>query len=880
MGIPEEVDYTPTQRRRSSVASGSIVTVRQGGVGRRRSCEGCPGCTRPSACQVCCSVTPENKHRSIRKWLEDVPLVRPPSLPEPPPMPVVKETVQKPVRTSTKGKAPAIPKQAQNNNAPVKLEPINKAMKDSINKSQSMTSIVEEINKINNDLNKVLTNGKTPVDAINTRNSIYDQAPNRTSIKKGLMNDITKPSSPSTEAPTEVWNDIMFKESLAENNYGDDNGAKVPAPPPPSICSSIGRERRTRRQSDDLDEPEVPQVAKHLMDAVIKEFVDQRSLEIKPSPPVRTDSLPSNKEGPTSMEYETDSLDRTLTRQHTEEQEGMRTPSDYGGLEVRPNNNNNSSTNLPLDEELTMRNTVFNIKTGNTTISKLRNEQEITKEITDDHDYEIILLNPENNNNKNNKLNLPDILSRVEGYSLVSEVYVNDGYSFGSSSSIQSNESSSASITNEPKIKYDEPGHLTIEVEDSPRNYERTYDSDSFEPDTLDRKPSKFKINSDGQFEYQLNRGGDCYADSLERPTQIALKTTGSFRSESSVCWFDTSNFPNMIGSPLNRTYGSLREIFEAKNKYHRNGHVRTETLSPVGSTRSLDTDCYSTMSLKRGKPKLLRPEAKQARRQRPPSPIEYLPPRPPKAIYSNEVFTRNGHSNGTDQSPPLPPRNNKPPLPPKNGKVRSISQRVAELNNNHHKPVPSPVTQLSSATRGVRTSASGHSPTSSDYEAVETQSKNLGRRLEISLQTEFQKKFEALNNNRMKNGHISGKSQRDKRAVNFIRKTQRISKVPQRTEDSGYLSSDSDCRKRDESLSETDDSLCDGASESGAESIATDSFFFGKSHKLSLPDSVDSGVCNSVSAASVHSDSDSNISFVTVLPMEITRTSHVLVRP
>lgn len=874
MGIPEEVDHTPTERRRSSVASGSIVTVRQGGGGggRRRSCEGCPGCTRPTGCQVCCSVTPENKHRSIRKWLEDVPLVRPPSLPEPPPMPVVKETVvQKPVRTSTKGKAPAIPKQPVNNNSPEKLEPINKAMKDSINKSQSMTSIVEEINKINNDLNKVLTNGQTSVDANNKRNSIYDQASNRTVNKKGLVNGIMNSTSPSTE--NEVWNDILFKESLAENHYGDDSSVRVPAPPPPSICSSVERVRKKLGQSNGLDEPEVPQVAKHLMDAVIKEFVDQRSLEPKPSPPVRTDSLPSNVDSPTSMEYETDSLDRTLTRQN-DEQEGMRTPSDYGGLEVRPNNNN--GTNLPLDEELTMRNTVFNIKTGNTTISKLTNGQGNTKEITDDHDYEIILLNPENN--KNNKLNLPDILSRVEGYSLVSEVYVNDGYSFGSSSSIQSNESSSASIKHEPKIKYDEPGHLTIEVEDSPRNYERTYDSDSFEPDTLDRKPSKFKINSDGQFEYQINRGVDCYADSLERPTQISLKTTGSFRSDSSVCWFDSSNFPNMVGSPLSRTYGSLREIFEAKNKYHRNGHERTETLSPVGSTRSLDTDCYSTMSLKRGKPKLLRPEAKQARRQRPPSPLEYLPPRPPKAIYSNEMFTRNGHSFASDQSPPLPPRNNKPPLPPKNGQVRSISQRVAELNKIHHKPVPSPVNQLSSATRGVRATASGHSPTSSDYEAVETQ--NPGRRLEISLQKEFQKKFEAMNNNRMKNGQISGKNLRDKRTVNFIRKTQRVSKVPQRTEDSGYLSSDSDCRKRDESLSETDDSLCDGASESGAESIATDSFFFGKSHKLSLPDSVDSGVCNSVSAASVHSDSDSNISFVTVLPMEITRTSNVLIRP
>ncbi|KAG8287241.1 hypothetical protein J6590_043609 [Homalodisca vitripennis] len=867
LGIPEEVDCLPPHVRGSfSVTSGSVVSVR-----RRRGCEGCPGCVdslrpqSPGNCSACYPTSPENKHHSIRKWLEDVPLVKPPSLPEPS-APVVKEIHQKPNKhgTSTKGKAPDIPKHAQNKKLKENGDDKNHS-KESLNKSQSLTTSVDEINKINSDLNQSLASNQNSEDEMSV-NPIPMKIDSRIEERK-LNDNFDSLHSPVEESlNTEVWNDLLFKSSLL-----DDTCAKIPSPPPPSVSSSMSRERG-KISSEPLEEPQVPQIAKQLMDAVIKEFVDQRSLEPKPNPPVRTDSLPSNKEIPTSMEYETDSLDRTLTRR-TEEHEGMRTPSDYGDVEIRTNSNTNGS-NLPMDEELTMRNTVFNIKTGNTTISKLKHDSEIKKDNDDDHDYEIILLNPDKN--KNNKFNLPDILSRVEGYSLVSEVYVNDGYSFGSSSSIHSNNSSCASLTNEitePKIKYtaDEPGHLTIEVEDSPRNYERTYDSDCFEPDTLDRKPSKFKINSEGQFEYQLNR--DTYADSLERPTQISLKTTGSFRSDSSVCWYDTSNFSNIIGSPLNRTFGSLREIFEAKNRYHRNGNVRSETLSPVGSTRSLDTDCYSTMSLKRGKPKILRPEAKQAKRQRQPSPPEYLPPRPPKAIYTNEfIIPKKGAFFGND-SPPLPPRDNKPPLPPKNGQVRSISQRAVANN--------SPVTHLSPATRGVRASASGHSPTTSDYEAVEIQTKNLGRRLEISLQKELQKKFEAQDQ-KSKNGSAAVKSARGKRNINFIRKTQRVPKVPHRTEDSGYLSSDSNgssCQKRDESLSETDESLCDGASESGGESIATDSFFFGKFHKLSLADSVDSGMCNSVGPGSVLSDSDSNISFVTVLPMEIGRTSHVLVR-
>jgi hypothetical protein len=143
----------------------------------------------------------------------------------------------------------------------------------------------------------------------------------------------------------------------------------------------------------------------------------------------------------------------------------------------------------------------------------------------------------------------------------------------------------------------------------------------------------------------------------------------------------------------------------------------------------------------------------------------------------------------------------------------------------------------------------------------------------------------------------------RDKKSSDSVKKTWRrmveksVSKVPHKPEDSGYLSTDSNesnrhmqVRKAEEgqnlnqgqgSVSETDESLCDGASESGAESIATDSFFFGSFRKLSacavVTESVDSGVGsdlvrtmnNSVlleDAGASSSDSE-NVSFVTVLP-------------
>lgn len=797
IGIPEENEHIT--RGSQSIHSGSILSLKQE-KSKHRNCDGCPGCNNiphihqnheGSSCKSCCTV--ENKQRSIQKWLEDVPLVKSNN-----------EVAKQRKHNQTKGKAPSIPSEKV-----VKTKEIGEITMENNNnirneKKKTNPFIVEE--KLKQTDNEVIENNNN----INTNNEqkncklIREKEEEFSSLQyhQNIENRINKKLS----------NDLLdYNEDLHIN--------KVPSPPPPappsSICSSLERENCQQQFI------EKPVVAKHLMDEVIKELVGHRALDTKlnSKEPFKVDSLETNEGSLPSVHYDTDSLERY---HQNEELDGMRTPSDYGDLD-------RCTSNL-LDQEVTMRNSM----NGNMMIPKSKEKE---NDIVDDHEYEVILLNPSSNKTK---FVLPDILSRGEGYSLVSEVYVNDAYSFSSSSSLPSNASSCASLTNEPKIKYieEKPGQLTIEVEDSPSNYERTYDSDSFEPDTLDRKPSKFKINSEGQFEFQICK--DDFTDSLERPPQISLRTTGSFRSDS-LCWYDSSN---VMSSPLHRTYGSLREIFEAKNKYHRGGSNRSETLSPVGSTRSLDTDCYSTLSWKRGKPKLLRPEAKQARRQRQPSP----PPRPPKVNYNNDLPTSKKPSSSL-----LISRDCKPPLPPKNGSVRSISQRN----------VAAPTSFL--MTRGVLSSASGLSLPSSDYEAIQNQSEELSHRLKFSLNKEIRGGNNAVN-------------PREKRIPEIQKQQPRFLKVTHRTEDSGYLSSDSngsDGQRREESLSETDDSLCDGASESGAESIATDSFFFGNFHKFSMANSVDSGV----GAASVHSDSDSNISFVTVLPTDFSRRNEFFVQ-
>lgn len=114
---------------------------------------------------------------------------------------------------------------------------------------------------------------------------------------------------------------------------------------------------------------------------------------------------------------------------------------------------------------------------------------------------------------------------RTENYALVSEVYVNDGYASPSGSD---DESSGPEIQYEPE----NPGHLTIKVVDSPKNYVKQ-DESEYEPDTLDRKPMKLKINED--LTYDRDTVNEVFVDSLERSSQILLRSKRSFKEENGM---------------------------------------------------------------------------------------------------------------------------------------------------------------------------------------------------------------------------------------------------------------------------------------------------------------------------------------------------------
>lgn len=182
----------------------------------------------------------------------------------------------------------------------------------------------------------------------------------------------------------------------------------------------------------------------------------------------------------------------------------------------------------------------------------------------------------------------------------------------------------------------EKPGKLLIEVKDCADHYIPVHDSDSFEPDTLDRKPSKT---------ISKKKTDDVFIDSLERPNQILLRSSGSFKK-------DVIAAPNTTSSGnFNRVFGSLREIYEAKTKAGMIDEGRLLTLEDRHCKRQRRLTNLANIV----PPDLIPPP------QHDDSPI-YEQPKPPR-----KVLIENGKVVM------------KPPLPPKNGIGRSAKNTVAK---------------------------------------------------------------------------------------------------------------------------------------------------------------------------------------------------------
>ncbi|XP_071646987.1 uncharacterized protein [Temnothorax longispinosus] len=603
--------------------------------------------------------------------------------------------------------------------------------------------------------------------------------------------------------------------------------------------------------------PGAKNTAKRIMDAVIREMVDVKALDHHHSD--RTAAI---------GDYEVDSLERSKCSRKSSTSPDQSSTDNQSSPAL--------STALPMDEELTMQNAVINTRTGEMTMSKLSNQ----------------ILAERNRYNS-----LPELISsqRSETYSLVSEVYVNDGYA-----------SPACSDDSGPEIQYEpeNPGHLTIKVQDSPENYVKL-DESEYEPDTLDRKPMKLRINDDMQY----NRGeiaNEIYVDSLERPAQILLKSRGSFRDEN---------------SPLQRGHGSLREIYEARIK---------SSLKDSHLTNGHDAECQIN-----GEPdgvpswkkcRYLTPDSRQAKRQRQPHNQPDVVPLPPT---DEEIYQRPKPPRRVEDArlPPLSPKNawdgspveagdptasNGAPVPKADGYcvgdqtclcASQTQVDVAtkyEVYNEEHREDVVPLTgtmffneRLGECTvtngcrdcpcetrieievpgdrcrfyghvasskeevsvRGTKVTREKRSVTGSSHHRSSARSSRT-RSWSIDHRQEDEDKL--LNNSRAQNCSRTRQLMKD-----FSKSCDSSSNVPPlvdnrrghvKVEDSGYLSStDSNgshkrlLKHEVSSVSEETDeteSVCDGASESGAESIGTDSVFFGNFRRLSeISKSADSGV-------------------------------------
>lgn len=629
--------------------------------------------------------------------------------------------------------------------------------------------------------------------------------------------------------------------------------------------------------------PGAKNTAKRIMDAVIREMVDVKALDHHTRSPAITD-------------YEVDSLERSKCSRK---------------LSTSPESTDQSSptlsTALPMDEELTMQNAVINTRTGEMTISKLNNQ---------------ILLE------RNYYNNLPELITqRSEIYSLVSEVYVNDGYT-----------SPACSDDSGPEIQYEpeNPGHLTIKVQDSPENYVKL-DESEYEPDTLDRKPLKLRINGDVQYDREI--ANEIFVDSLERPAQILLRSKGSFRDD------DSTQRRSQCGSQ-----GSLREIYEAKiRSSQKNLHLTTTpTTTPTSSERRVNGESEeNTLSWK--KCRYLTPDSRQAKRQRQPyNRPDVVPPPPTEEIYQRPKPPRrveDASKNAWDRSPVEagdPTASNVAPVPNNgyhhvgnetcfcasqtrvamdssgkykfHGEQRQRTDIVASKDTatlaesgrttsdctvaNGCRDCPCE-TRIEiegsrygfhgnvaakedvSSSKETRTAREKRSViVSSSHRSCSKSSKTRPPWGNVDHQREDEDKL--IDDNR---GRVVELDRQECQKKSLNHKAQSCSRTRQSTkgllrgcdsashamlplmmnggdhrrgrgakvEDSGYLSStDSNgshkrlLRHDVSSVSETDEteSVCDGASESGAESVGTDSVFFGNFRRLSeISKSADSGV-------------------------------------
>lgn len=318
------------------------------------------------------------------------------------------------------------------------------------------------------------------------------------------------------------------------------------------VPSEVTKPKKTQAPCTPVDVQEEKDVNKIIRNDDVGERPEKNAL--KPNAGQDEDDVEDEEES--SINIECDSLERSMN--YRQKMCGYHTPSEYGDTrqDLSPVLSNSA---LPLEEEMTVR-TTYTYDT-----------------ITKRENYYEHISGPDCVREKPCKREtLPDILNRTSErqYSLVSEVYVNDNFN--------ANSSMSPNNTLDKKIRKKSPGQITIEVEDCPDNHP-VEDSDSFEPDTLDRICTK------------------------DKPRLRTTYSSDSLEQYSSPKCLQAINGYGGVG-------GSLMEIYEAKNvmaDVQKRWHASSATA---------DGDMH-----------YLTPDLKHRRRQRCPSPPAAAAAKPTK---------------------------------------------------------------------------------------------------------------------------------------------------------------------------------------------------------------------------------------------------------
>ncbi|XP_023948501.1 uncharacterized protein LOC112053338 [Bicyclus anynana] len=517
---------------------------------------------------------------------------------------------------------------------------------------------------------------------------------------------------------------------------------------------------------------------------------EERCLKNSTPDEAKTPYIKNNSDVASGHEYETDSLERTSNKKG----KSIDYP-DVPSSQASPS----LSNALPLEEELTMRNAVY--KTNSSGVSNTPSPEDM---YVDDNHYEIIEIK---------KTKVEPVIGigskHNSSYSLVSEVYVNNNYNFGSAPTSPSG--SECSMGSRKGLKLDKlqerPGCLTIEVKDPPENYIKIHESDGFEPDTLDRKHPKHKeiIENINFSRRDLLKNIDTTEN--RKLDRIQLRSSGTYSKN------------NGKSESLNK-FNSLRNDHE-----HQRNFLNRPKLSPniYSGSKSLENTTDDNWDDNGGwtseDSRILTLELRHSKRQR-----QCTPP----TIKQIKNLAR------PDILPPLPPIEDdaiyeKPRVPPRrvqcDNTVEDHSSSNVSPRNSIRESLNSPPVIAAQSTH----------PQKLGYEDI-----NIANSSQSDIKSD-----DCRNSTRTKSCCSSGINTntfvRSQKGDNFHR-TKFRRKRGTNIEDSGYLSSDSTSSKQFQkkiviakvaSCTESEDTGDEARSESGAESIETHSVYFGNCHKL-----------------------------------------------